>query len=110
MNILDKLFEKRNISEVTKLDEGEKHTYDNWRKILSEGEITVEKINEFCQSQVSIIEGKWRELDNTAIKNERLIITHTIYKTIIDAISKPQKERENLEQYLQKLLDSPNML
>ena len=105
MSILDKLLGKRGIKDTTVLDEAEQKTYDNWRKILSEGEITVERIKDFCKQQLSIIENKFKELDNSPDKNQRLIISHNIYKALLDCIEKPKMERGNLEEYLQKLLE-----
>lgn len=104
MFILDKIFKKRGIEDSTQLDEAEQKTYDNWRKILSEGDITVEKIKEFCAQQLSIIENKFKELDNSPEKNQRLIISHNIYKALLDCIEKPKKDKEHLEKYLQELL------
>lgn len=104
--LLEKLFNKRGIKDTSALNNSEKGTYDRWQRILSEGEITVDKIRDFCKAQISLIESKWRDLDNLPQKNERYIIMHTVYKTLIDAIDKPQKERENLEKYLQQLVDS----
>src|SRR3990167_9383762 len=104
--LLEKLLGKRGIKDTTVLDESEKQTYDNWQRILSEGDISVEKIKEFCKQQLSVIEGKFKEMDNNSNKNLRLIISHNIYRAIIDCIEKPRHEREQLEKYLQQILDS----
>lgn len=107
-SLLEKLLKKRGIESIAELKTGEgKEEFDQWNKILSsEGEVTVSKIREFCESQKKIIEGRWRDLDNSKEKNERLILLHTVYSAIIEAISIPQKQREELEKYLQQLLDS----
>lgn len=103
--LLERLLGKKGIKDTTELDESEKQVYDKWQKTLSEGEITVDKIQGFCKQQLSVIEGKFKELDNSPDKNQRLIISHNIYKAIIDCIDKPRMEREQLERYLQSLLE-----
>lgn len=102
-HFLEKLLGKRGITDATKLDKDEIKTYDNWRKVLSEGEISVEKIQEFCKQQLSIIEAKFKE-DNIPEKNQRLITSYNIYKALLGAIEKPKHEKEDLEKYLQSLI------
>ncbi len=87
-----------------KLDEEEKKDFERWEKILGEGEISVEKIEQFCKAQISAIEAQWKDMDNGTLKNERLIIAHNIYSTIIRAINSPQVERKSLEEYLNNLI------
>ena len=101
--LLTKLLGKRKITKE-QLDEEEKKDFDRWEKILSEGDITVEKIADFCKAQISAIEAKWRDMDNASLKNERLIIAHNIYSTIVKAISAPEVERVSLEEYLNNLI------
>ncbi len=102
--LLNRLLRKRKIEDVTELKEDEKVTFDTWERILSEGEITVDKIVEFCLSQINVIEIQWKNLDNPEKKNERLILMHTIYKTLVNLIKAPRTEKENLEKYLNDLL------
>ncbi|MAD98703.1 MAG: hypothetical protein CMB99_15375 [Flavobacteriaceae bacterium] len=105
--LIAKLLEKRGIEDLSQLDleSGEKATFQQWEQILSEGKITVDKIAEFCGRQLKVIEKQWRELDNDKVKNERLVIQHTVYSSILEAIEAPQAERESLERRLQKLVD-----
>ena len=105
-HLLEKLFKKRGIKDTMTLDHQEQQTYDNWQKILSEGEITVDKVKQFCETQISLIEGKFKDLDNTPEKAQRLTISHSVYKAILDCMEKPQTERENLEKYLHQLIES----
>lgn len=105
-HLLEKLLKKRGIKTLTELSEEESEDFDRWNKVLSEGEITVEKIIEFCKNQVNLIENQWKNMDNSQAKNERLILLHTVYKTILEAITAPKVEKERLESYLQQLLDS----
>ncbi len=102
--ILNKLLEKRGIEDVSKLTQEEAATFDTWNRILSDGEITLDKILEYCGAQVGAIELQWKNLDNTPQKNERLILMHTIYKGLMNLISAPRAERETLEKYLNDLL------
>ena len=106
MSKIDELLEKRGIKDVSMLDESEKQTFDRWQKIWSEGEITVDKLKQLCINQIFTIEHKWRDLDNSELKNQRLIAMHTVYKTILDAMEKPAAERENLEKHLAQLIES----
>lgn len=103
--LLTKLLKKRGIEDVTKLSSDEKADFDRFEKILSEGEITVDKIRKFCENQTSVIEKQWRDFGNDPRKNERLIVAHTIYKTLLEAIEAPRSERERLEHYLTSLLE-----
>ena len=83
----------------------EKEQFEKWNKILSEEEeVSVKKIEEFCQSEINKIEARWQDLDNITLKNERLIIAHTIYRNILRAIKEPKVEREVLENYLNQLV------
>lgn len=106
MNLISKLFEKRGITDERELSNEERLTIKRWRSVFEDSEVTVEKIKEFCDAQLSIIEGQFANLDNTFEKNDRLILAHTIYKKISRLISAPQAEREQLEKYLQQLIDS----
>lgn len=104
-DLLQRLLRKKGIEDTSTLDESEKKTFDTWQGVLSEGDMSVDRIRQFCQFQLGNIEGKWKDLDNSDQKNQRLIITHTVYKAILDCIEKPAHERENLEKYLQNLID-----
>ncbi|OGT23552.1 MAG: hypothetical protein A2W47_04565 [Gammaproteobacteria bacterium RIFCSPHIGHO2_12_38_15] len=109
-NLLLRLLEKRGVKkEELKSDENpllnEKLKFEEWDKVLSEGEVSVDKIKEFCKNQIKIIEVQWKNLDNDTKKNERLIILHTVYSTLINLIESPQTEKENLEKYLTELLN-----
>lgn len=105
MSYLSRLFNKRGIKDVNELSQEERQTFERWDKILSEGEITVDKIAKFCESKKKIIESQWRDISNDPKKNERLIVYHNVYSAILEAIHAPTAEREQLEQYLQQLLD-----
>jgi len=105
-NLLTKLLQKRRIKDITELSKEEKADVDKWQKILSEEEITVDKIVAFCKAQIKIIETNWKNLDNQSTKNERLIVLHTVYSTLIEVIGAPKIERETLEKYLNDLLQT----
>src|SRR3990167_8851749 len=102
--LLSKLIKKRGINKEG-LSKEEKVDFDRWEKILSEGEVSVEKIAEFCKAQIGLIEIQWKDLNNLNQKNERLIVAHTIYSTILKALTAPEVERANLEEYLTKLIN-----
>ena len=102
--LIEKLLEKRKIKDISELTGDEKETFDKWEQILSQGEMTVDRISEFCQAQVKTIEAQLKNLDNPPQKNERLIIYFNVYKTLSNLIDNPQAERESLERYLQQLI------
>lgn len=102
--LLAKVLAKKNIKEVKDLSMDDKLAFDNWQRILSTEEITVDKIKGFCENQIKVIEGQWKDLNNSHQKNERLILSHNVYSTLLNVILSPQKERENLEKYLIDLL------
>jgi hypothetical protein len=103
MNILSKFLQKRGIKSADELNDDEKTTFNQREKILSEGEVTVDAIRRFCQQQIDIIETKWKDLEYQ--NKEKLIPYHTVYKLILGSIDGPKSERENLERYLNLLIE-----
>lgn len=103
-SLIHKLLHKRGIETVNELSSEEKQTFDTWQKILSKEALTTEDIKVFCQSQIDIIENKWKDLNTENIKKAELIPYHTVYKTLVMAIESPKSARENLEIQLQQLL------
>ena len=104
MSILTKLLERRGIQDPKDLKGEEKDLYESWKAILSEGEISVEKIKEYCQSQLSYIETKWADYDKENTKKAELIPYYTVYKMLVRVIEAPRVQKELLEQQLNQLL------
>jgi len=102
--LLKQLLGRKGIGDITELEEYEKQDFERWNRILSEGEISVDKIKKFCESQIKIIENKWKDLDNTKEKNDKLITMHIVYKTLLELIEAPSIEKENLEKYIASLI------
>lgn len=111
--LISKLLDKRGIKDVKDLTSdpmpdgspSERATIEQWDRVLSAKEsVTVDDIKQFCKSQVSKIESQWKDLDNKTVKNERLVLLHTVYKAILEVIDAPQTQRETLERYLKSLL------
>ena len=103
-SLLTKILNKRGIKDTTQLIAEEKETYKEWDRVLSEEPVTVDRIKQFCEAQIGKIEAQWENIDNTSLKNERLIIVHTVYSALSKLITSPQVERMRLEEYLNKLL------
>jgi hypothetical protein len=103
--LLQKLLEKRGI-DIKELQPEEKKTYDNWNSVLQGETVTVEKIADFCKRQLGAIEEKWDNLDNTSLKNERLMYQHTMYSKLLRLITAEERERLQLEKYLNDLIDT----
>ena len=97
--LLSKLLGKKGIKSTDQLTPEEAETFDRWNRILSEGEITVGKISEFCQQEINKIESRWDENADAS-----LIPYHVVYRTIIKVIQSPKAERETLEKYLSNLI------
>jgi hypothetical protein len=94
---------KRNIKDINDLDKDEKENLDKWSRILSEGEITVAKISEFCQNQKRLIEAQFLPgLEDKKAKD--LTVLHSVYSALINLITGPKAERESLEKYLNQLI------
>ena len=103
--LLSNLLKKRGIPNTDALSKEEKEWFEEKEKILAlSDEVTVKDFIKFCQSQLNIIEDQWKNLDNSTQKNERLIILHTVYSTILKATTASRVERELLEDHLTQLL------
>lgn len=100
---LQEILAKKNLKEEDLTPE-ERHTYDNWNRVLSNEKITIETVREFCNTQKQLIEAQWSNLDNTSQKNDRLILLHTVYSKIAKVTEADKAEREALEVQLNNLL------
>ena len=103
-SLLAKWLAKIGLKSVDELSSEEKQTYDNWNRILSEGEITVDKIKDFCHAQKKIIETQYSNPDNTDKKDNILKASLGIYNALLGLLEGPVVEREALEKYLIGLL------
>ena len=103
--LLSKLLQKRGIKDIEELSKEEKEWFDVKERILSQpDEITIKDFEKFCKLQLSAVEEQWKNLDNSSQKNERLILLHNVYSSIIKAITASKLERGILEDYLEQLL------
>lgn len=103
--LLSKLLQKRGIENKEQLTKEEKEWFEEKDKILSlADEITVKDFEVFCKNQLNLIEDQWKNLDNSTVKNERLILLHNVYSSILKAVNAPKLERQVLEEYLQQLV------
>ena len=98
--LLQKLLGQRGIETVQELDKDERLTFDNWDKILSKEELTLEDVKQFCQAQIDTIQGKWQDLNITQANKAELIPYQTIYTLLLRVIQSPRSAREQLEQQL----------
>ena len=103
-NILSKLLAKRGIKDVTELDKEERIQFEVWHGILSKENLTLEDIKNFCQSQIEVIEGKWKDFNIKQNKKAEWIPYHTVYSTLLLAIESPKVARANLEKQLLELI------
>lgn len=105
-NILRKLLDKRNIESKDELSKEEYADFERWNKVLSEEDISVEAIKDFCADKVKIIEAQMADLNNDPKKNQRLVIMHVVYKSILGVIDGKKAEKESLIKYLQQIIDN----
>lgn len=103
-SLIYKLLHKRGIETIDELSQEEKSTFDTWQKILTKDELTIEDIKKFCESQIDIIENKWKDLNLENSKKAELIPYHTVYKTLLAAIDSPKSARSQLEIQLNQLI------
>ena len=99
---LARLLEKRGIKRE-ELSKEEETQFKQWELTLSGGEVTVGSIRDFCNRMVDVIETKWRDFEYQ--NKEKLLPYHGVYKAILGIIDGPKVERENLEKYLNQLIE-----
>lgn len=104
MSILTRLLEKKGIKSPEELTPEERVDFDNWKKVLSKEDIKLSDVEEFCASNIRNIEAKFKDLDNSKEKIERLVLLHSVYSSMKNLINSPRAEREQLENYLTQLL------
>jgi hypothetical protein len=112
MKIHHKIFEllnKRGIQKVEELTPEERAEVFNWQSQLDGTEITVEKIEKFCESQIRIIEDKYASGDQTDKQDMFLRASLHIYLNIQRMIKAPETERVNIEKYLTQLISEPRV-
>lgn len=103
--LLAKLLQKKGIESQDELSKEERTIFDNYDRILSKETLTVEDIKKFIDTQITVIENKWKDLDTSSVKKAELIPYHTCYKVLLQAINAPLAEKEALEQYLNQQLN-----
>lgn len=104
-NLLYKLLNKRRIESVDELSVDEKTVFENWNKVLTTEDLTVNEIKVFCQGQIDIIETKWKDYGLEQAKKNELLPYYTVYKTLLAVIDSPKTAREALENYLIQLIN-----
>jgi len=104
-HLLERLLKKYKVSSIQELSADDQSEVRRWQTIFSQDEITVADIQTFCSNQVLEVEKQWRDTNNSSQKNDRLIILHTVYRSLIDLIQAPKTGKAQLEAYLQNLLD-----
>ena len=104
--LLQQWLDKIGIKNVNDLKSHEKQTFDDWNLILTEGEMTVEKILQFCKSQKRLIEANYTNPDNTEKKDYILKASLGTYNALISLLESPKAEREAVERDLIQKINS----
>jgi hypothetical protein len=102
MSLLDKLLSKNGISNLDELTSEERAIYDGYKLTLTAKDVTVKNIENFCRSQVKLIEDKFGSPETKY--DAYLKACLHVYLTILKAIEAPKVERENMERYLIALI------
>ncbi len=102
MSLLPKFLQSKGIEKEEDLSVEEKEVFDRYKKVLSGELLTVEKIKEFCQQQVRVIESSCD--GKTPLTNLQQACLH-VYLNILRAIEAPEAEREALERHLTQLIN-----
>ena len=104
--LLQKLLKKKGIEKVEDLSSDERTIFDNYERILSKEKLEIEDIKKFLETQLVIIENKWKDYNLENSKKAELISYHTVYKTLLQTIDAPLVERKSLEDYLVGQIDA----
>ena len=101
--LLDKILNRRGIKNISELSGEEKNTFDKWESVLT-GEITTEKIREFCiQQRAKMIDEELGNFNNSERKDNFIKAIIHVYSKLIKLIDSPEVERKSLERYLDQL-------
>ena len=112
-SLIQRLFQKRGIKDFDELDDTpmsdgsptERQTFEQWNSILSRNaDATLEDVKKFCQSQIDVIEMRWRDLNIEQKKKAELIPYFAVYRMLLQTIDSPQSMRKSLEIQIQELL------
>lgn len=104
--LLGRLLRKRGIKSSDDLSGDERNKWDQWRRVLSQEDIvTIEQVKEYLTYQVNEIHKKLDNLDNSPLKNEKLVTILNVYLKLEKALAAPRVEREALEKYLNQLIN-----
>lgn len=104
-NLLSKLLRKRGIERLEELIDEEKSVYNAWDRTLSQDDMSVDKIKEFCNRMIGVIEAKWMDLEIDKEKKHDLMPYYTVYKALLGVIDGAKTEKERLERYLTQLIE-----
>jgi hypothetical protein len=112
-NIITKLLEKRGIKDVDELKGGERAKIETWSRIFSR-EVKVEDISRFIELEISRIEDEWLDTSDKNPfsylfewkKNLEAKARIRNYKNLQAVIREPEKNKENLEKYIKKLINN----
>lgn len=102
-NVLSEVLKKKGIKDASELQGEEKETFEQWRKTLTEEPVTVDSIEGFCNYQISYLETQMKELDRSPERTERIVLLHTVYKSILGLITGPKEAKKQLIEYLRTL-------
>ena len=106
-NLITQYLEKRGINDpAIDLTPDERITLEGWKKIMSNGEMTVDRIKEFCEYQTGLIEAQFRDPSKSDREKANLTLIYSVYSSVRNMIVSPIAEREALEKHLTSLIHS----
>ena len=103
-NILSKYILKKKI-DVAELTTEEQVTFKQWEKTLSDEPVTIESLTGWLEFRRNAVAESLGSLENSARKQDKLIIWQALVTQMLKVIKAPKSEREALEIHLQSMLD-----
>lgn len=103
--LLKKYLDKVGVSDFTQLDDTERGTYDEWRKVL-ESEVTLADVEKFIKVQILRLNTELQKAVREGNDREAYIALARLenYNDLIAVIGAPERNREVLAAHIDNLL------
>jgi len=105
-SLLERLLKKRGVAEVKDLDNAERAWFDEKERILSGGELTVERVADFCRRELALIDHELHTNPDLSEKKDTYLKAggHILSK-LLGLIEGKDRERAEIEKEIRELLD-----
>jgi hypothetical protein len=100
--MLQQILEKLGIRSIDDLKPAERETWRQWGEILARHELTTDDIKAFLTTELARANGELHSFDNSDRK-EMFYKAYAVFsETLLKAISAPQREKDQLRDFLRK--------